>query len=159
MYDYQSFDWSEAETLSEEYRAMLIQRLQKQQRFGLVAFATFLLLLASPFLLTIKSDTPHGGWTVVFILTLFIGFVSALIYPVGRKRIKRVEAGDFVWRIGEVTATSRGGKHRRAYSRIDNQTVPYVLGAAVGDTVLVIGFNTAPDSKSLATFYATPIKT
>lgn len=159
MYDYQSFDWSEAETLSEEHKAMLIQRLQKQQRFGLVVFATFLLLLASPFLLTIKSDTPHGGWTVVLILTLFIGFVTAMIYPIGKKRIKRVEAGDFVWRIGEVTATSRGGKHRKAYNRIDNQTVPYVLGAAVGDTVLVIGFNTAPDSKSLATFYATPIKT
>ena len=149
MKTYQHFEWSEPETLSEEYRQMIIQRMQKQHGFGGTVLIVFLLLLASPFLLMLKNDVSHGG---------LLFSVTSLAVNVGEKRVKKLQANNFVWRYGTVTRMQRGGRYRTAKSEVDGQTVPYIFGASEGDTVIVIGFDTAQNSKTLATFYATAIK-
>lgn len=159
MKTYQHFEWSEPETLSEEYRQMIIQRMQKQHGFGGTVLIVFLLLLASPFLLMLKNDVSHGGLLVFLIIAVVLAFsVTSLAVNVGEKRVKKLQANNFVWRYGTVTRMQRGGRYRTAKSEVDGQTVPYIFGASEGDTVIVIGFDTAQYSKTLATFYATAIK-
>lgn len=158
MINYQSFEWSESEALSEDYKQMLIQRMQKQQSFGGITLVIFLLLLSSPFLLMLKNDITHGGWIVfAILLTVLTIAVLALIKPIGAKRLRKLQSGSFVWRIGTVTNTHIGGRYRAARSWVDGQSVPYIFGAGAGDTVIIIGFDTDPSSKTLATFYATKI--
>ena len=158
MINYQSFEWSESEALNEDYKQMLIQRMQKQQNFDGITLVIFLLLLSSPFLLMLKNDITHGGWIVfAILLAVFMLAVIALVKLIGAKRLRKLQSGDFVWRIGTVTNTHIGGRYRTAKSWVNGQPVPYIFGAGTGDTVIVIGFDTDQNSKTLATFYATKI--
>ena len=98
MKTYQHFEWSEPETLSEEYRQMIIQRMQKQHGFGGTVLIVFLLLLASPFLLMLKNDVSHGGLLVFLIIAVVLAFsVTSLAVNVGEKRVKKLQANNFVW--------------------------------------------------------------
>lgn len=158
MNNYQLFEWSEPETLNEEHKQTLIQRIRKNYRLGGIAIAALLLLIVSPFLLMLKNDMPHGNSLMLMIgCAVFSVAIFAFIMQTGEKKIEKLQTDDFVWRYGVVTIMRRGGKYSKARSEVDGQTVPYILGASVGDTVLVVGFNTAQTSKKLASFYAVPI--
>lgn len=159
MKTYQHFEWFEPETLNEEYKQMIIQHMQKQHGFGGTILIVILLLLVSPLLLMLKNDVSHGGLLVFLIIAIILAFsVASLAINVGERRMKKLQANNFVWRYGTVTRMQQGSRYRTAKSEVDGQTVPYIFGASEGDTVIVIGFDTAQNSKTLATFYATTIK-
>lgn len=144
MKSYRYFEWSEPETMPEEYKQLLIWRMKKQQRSGSIAFAVFLLLL---FLLM---------FNLIISVTLAV-ILSTFIAQIGEKRIKKLQANNFIWRYSIVTKMRQGGKYGIAKSEVDEQSVPYIFGASVGDTVFVIGFDTDRNSRKSATFYAAVI--
>ena len=112
----------------------------------------FMITFDLPFLL---GGILAGQEDLLFGLTFSI---TSLAVNVGERRVKKLQANNFVWRYGTVTRMQRGGRYRTAKSEVDGQTVPYIFGVSEGDTVIVIGFDTAQNSKTLATFYATVIK-
>jgi hypothetical protein len=146
--NYQAFEWEQGDTLPSDLKEQILKGIHKErERCALILL--FLFCFASCFLFLC---TPFGNLGKFWGGTITIIPYLAIISVIHKRKIENVQCDNFVYRYGIVKHTSHGSKHTHGHTDVDGQRIPYIIGAKVGDTVLVVGFDTAYDSRRLATF-------
>lgn len=159
MNNYQYYSWAGPEELSEMHKQMIIQRMQSKHAFLVDFLWLFLVLLPVSFLIRSRHGLSHNEMIVCVIILAVWAFVIACYSRIeGKKRLEKIQANEFVWRYGTVDRPTRDVSYKRPESKVDGQHVSHIYDASEGDTVIVIGFNTAWDSKAKPKFYAVSIK-
>lgn len=159
MNDYQYYSWAGPEELSEFYKQMIIQRMQSKHAFLVDFLWLFLVLLPVSLLIRSRHNLSQNEMIIcVIILAAWAFFLVCYSRIEAKKRVAKMQANEFVWRYGTVDRPTRDVSYQRPKSKIDGQNVSFIYEASEGDTVIVIGFNTAWDSKAKPKFYAVSIE-
>lgn len=163
--DFHEYQWETDTHLYDEQKTALLEVVKKRLRFGRVGITVFFGLIIYLFVLMMQIDYKQGGtealggvFPLFCCLILPIVLLYLWIMHRGSRMVRRIEEGDFVWRVGRVTRISRPYEHHTGYVEVDGQRCPYYWGYHIGDTVIVVGFDTADDSKTTATFFVYPFK-
>ncbi len=158
MKTYQDFVWSKPEELSIMVKQKIIQRMQLQHGFVFSAVSLFLLMAPAAIIAKARFELTVNGVILYLIINAVLSIViSYIAVKDAEKRKVRLLANNFVWRYGTVTRTRKSKGYYTTGTEVDGQAVAFIFEASEGDTVIVIGIDTAHDSKTKAKFYAVSV--